>query len=203
MAHYFNAENTESKEFKIEVNYNSENFSFISDNSVFSKRELDYGTKLLIDGFLKETNSSLESLKCLDLGCGWGVVGILCTKFCDKANFDFVDVNERAIKLTEENLKLNKIETKNTCIKASDVCDEIINNKYDIVVTNPPFRAGNEVLFKFFSQAKQVLNKSGKFIVVLRRKQGSKTYVKKILESFKNYELIEKDKGYEVYCFTK
>lgn len=199
MAHYFDATDSKSQERLIEIDFENLNLYFWSDNSVFSKNELDDGSRLLIKAFLDNHSGNFS---CLDLGCGLGVVGIISNKFNSQLKFDYLDINARAVHLTKKNLSLNKLEGN---VFASDCLDAVVetDKKYDIILANPPIRAGNATLFKMFSQAKEVLNKGGKFIVVLRIKQGAKTYIKHIEEDFGNSKILEKDKGFVVCEFTK
>ena len=197
MAHYFNAEGVKSEEKQIVVDFNNKQVKFITDNAVFSKNELDDGSRMLIESFITQNSSNKL---CLDLGCGIGVVGILSTLFCNTLKFDYVDINNRAVLLTQKNLQLNN---QNGEVMLSDCLDAVLDKKYDIVISNPPIRAGNTVLFKMFSQTYSVLNKGGKFICVLRIKQGAKTYIKHIENLFKNSKIILKDKGFVVCEFVK
>ena len=199
MAHYFDATNIKSQERLIEIDFDNLNLYFYSDNSVFSKSELDEGSELLIRTFL---NNNKESYFCLDLGCGLGVVGIICNKINQSLKFDYIDINARAVHLTKKNLALNNLKGE---VFASDCLDAVVETqkKYDVIISNPPIRAGNETLFKMFSQSKECLNKGGKLVVVLRAKQGAKTYIKHIEELFGNSNILEKKKGFVVCEFTK
>ena len=197
MSHYFDATDVISRPKEIHIMFEKREIVFASDNAVFSKNGLDDGSRLLIKTFL---DLDINNANCLDLGCGIGVVGIISNVINKTLKFDYVDINERATKLTQKNLQLNNL-TGNVVL--SDCLDEIINNKYDIVITNPPFRAGNKVIYKMFSQSFQVLNNGGKLICVLRIKQGAKTYIKHIEEIFGNSKILNKDKGYVVCEFTK
>ena len=198
MAHYFDSTNTKSQERLIEIDYDNLNLYFYSDNSVFSKSELDEGSEILIRTFLNNYNGNLY---CLDLGCGLGVVGIISNKINSDFKFDYVDINARAVHLTKKNLALNNLKGE---VMASDCLDAVVetDKKYDIIIANPPIRAGNATLFKMFSQSKEVLSKGGKFIVVLRVKQGAKTYINHIEEIYGNSNILEKKKGFIVCEFT-
>ena len=197
MAHYFDSTNTKSYSGTYSVIFQKRCFDFNTDHGVFSKQHLDEGSKLLIEGFIK-TNP--ENLNCLDLGCGIGVIGIVCNTLSPSLKFDYVDVNERAVKLTTKNLEKNNLKGN---VYLSDCLDSVLDKTYDIVISNPPIRAGNAVFYNMFNQSYEVLNKGGKLIVVLRFKQGAKTYIKKISELFGNSNILEKDKGFVVCEFTK
>ena len=167
MAHYFDAKNTQSEQKLVDIKFFEDNFKFFSDNSVFSKNELDEGSKLLIDCFLKNISHS-QQLECVDLGC------CLTNK---SLKFYYVDITERAVLLTQKNLMLFNMQG-NTFV--SDCLDAVKHKKYDVVISNPPIRAGNGVLFRMFQESFDILKKGGKFVCVLRIKQGAKTYIKKI-----------------------
>ena len=197
MSHYFDSTGVKSKQKGIYICFLGREIHFISDNGVFSKNGLDDGSRLLINTFL---GLNYENKVCLDMGCGIGVIGIISNSVNKTLKFDYVDINDRAVTLTQKNLELNNLV--GNVIK-SDCLDEVINNNYDIVISNPPIRAGNDVLYKIFTQSYKVLNNGGKFICVLRIKQGAKTYIKHIEEIYGNSKIIAKDKGFVVCEFTK
>ena len=104
MGHYFTNENLPSdiKETKCSVLGN--NFTFLTDNGVFSKDGLDFGSRLLLEVVpLEEVGG-----KILDMGCGYGVLGIVLAKVLS-AKVDMVDVNLRALHLSKRNAKLNGV----------------------------------------------------------------------------------------------
>ena len=197
MAHYFDASGVKSKQVDIRIMFQGREFSFISDNGVFSKYGLDEGSGILIKTVL---DLNLSKSKCVDVGCGYGAIGIILNTLNKNLSFDYLDINERATKLTKKNIEKNNLEGN---IYLSDCLDAVILNKYDVVISNPPIRAGNTVLYKIFSQSYEVLNKGGKFICVLRAKQGAKTYIKHIEEIYGNSNILQKDKGFIVCEFIK
>ena len=198
MAHYFDSTGTKSEEKLISVNFLNSNVKFYSDNAVFSKNELDMGSCFLIEEILKLNISTKK--KCLDLGCGIGVIGILLNKNNKNLEFDFVDINSRAVNLTQKNLQLHN---QSGNVKLSNCLDEVLLNKYDIVISNPPIRAGNKILDKMFLQTIEVLNTNGSFICVFRYKQGAKTYINRLTNIFKNANILNKAKGFVVCEFKK
>ena len=100
MNHYFTNEQLPSNVQKKIININDKSYSFYTDNGVFSKKGLDYGSRSLITSLLNENISG----DVLDLGCGYGVIGIVLASFFD-INVDMVDVNLRAIHLEKRNIK--------------------------------------------------------------------------------------------------
>lgn len=188
MAHYF-TDNTELKSnvFTYETTILSENFSFFSDNGVFSKEGLDFGSRLLIEQF---KNPNVDGLL-LDLGCGIGVIGITLSK-CYNRESVLVDVNPRAISLTEKNALRNGVSCKAFCAD----CLTGIDYNYACVVTNPPIRAGKSVVYNFFAESYNHLVQNGELWVVMRRNQGAESAMKKLNEIFGNCEAVEKKNGF-------
>lgn len=194
MEHYFtNNPNTKSEFREINYTLNDKRFTFISDNGVFSKNKLDVGSLILINSYLERNNSSKEIL---DLGCGYGTIGIIVSKITGSF-VDMVDVNKRSLHLTEMNIKKNKV-----CCNSfySDAYSEV-NKKYDVILTNPPIRAGKDKVLEILMGAKDHLNNNGELWYVIRKDQGAKS-ITKTLENEYLTELIEKEKGYYIYKAT-
>ena len=195
MSQYFdNDKNIKSERRLIKFNFNNRNFSLYSDNGVFSKDRFDYGTKVLIDSI--DINSLCG--KVLDLGCGIGVVGIILGTINKNINIDMIDINERAINLAKDNLKLNKVKAN---VFSSDVYSNV-NKKYDYIITNPPIRAGKEVVRKFLLGGYDYLNDNGILYFVMRKDHGVKSMIKE-LENKYNVTIINKDKGFYILSLTK
>ena len=196
MSQYFdNDKNIKSEKRLIEFNFNDRQFSIYSDNGVFSKDRFDYGTKVLLE------NIDINSLcgKVLDLGCGTGVVGLILGTINNNISIDMVDVNERAIALAKENIKNNNLDNN---IFISDVYSNV-NDKYDYIITNPPIRAGKDVVRRFLFGAKDYLSDNGTLYFVMRKDHGVKSMIKE-LEEIYNVEVIYKEKGfYIVRCANK
>ena len=192
MGHYFiNDENLKSdiKEYKIKIE--DLLFKFKTDNGVFSKGELDFGTEVLIDTVLKE-----EILgNVLDLGCGYGVIGIVLNKI-KNVYVDLIDINKRAIHLTKLNIKDNDCNNIN-CFESDGYLN--INKKYNVIVTNPPIRVGKEKLYSLIIDAKEHLLDNGKIYLVIRKEQGAKSFIND-MEKYYNITILEKKKGFFVIC---
>lgn len=195
MSQYFdNDKNIKSERRLIKFNFNNRNFSLYSDNGVFSKDRFDYGTKVLLDSI--DINSLCG--KVLDLGCGIGVVGIILGTINKNINIDMIDINERAISLVRDNLTLNKVKAN---VFSSDVYSNV-NKKYDYIITNPPIRAGKEVVRKFLLGGYDYLNDNGILYFVMRKDHGVKSMIKE-LENKYNVTIINKDKGFYIVSLTK
>lgn len=190
MSQYFdNDKNIKSEKRLIKFNFNNKEFSVYSDNGVFSKDRFDYGTRLLLESIdIDNLNGNV-----LDLGCGIGVVGLILGTFNKNIVVDMVDVNERAIKLAIENIKLNSL---NNNIFISDVYSNV-NDKYDYIITNPPIRAGKDVIRRFLLGAKDYLSDNGTLYFVMRKDHGLKSMIKE-LEEIYEVEIINKDKGFYI-----
>ena len=195
MSQYFDNENNIKHNKKIiEFYFNDKNYNLYSDNGVFSKDKFDYGTRLLLDSI----DISKLSGNVLDLGCGIGVVGIILGTINKNINIDMIDINERAISLVRDNLTLNKVKAN---VFSSDVYSNV-NKKYDYIITNPPIRAGKEVVRKFLLGGYDYLNDNGILYFVMRKDHGVKSMIKE-LESKYNVTIVNKDKGFYIVSLTK
>ena len=195
MSQYFdNDKNIKSERKLINFSFNDKNFSLYTDNGVFSKDKLDYGTRILLE------NIDINNLKgrVLDLGCGIGVVGIILGTLNKNISIDMVDINERAIILTKDNVKFNNI---NNNVFVSNVYSNI-NGKYNYIITNPPIRAGKEVVRKFLLGGYDYLTDDGILYFVMRKDHGVKSIIKE-LENIYKVNIVNKEKGFYVVSLTK
>jgi 16S rRNA (guanine1207-N2)-methyltransferase len=165
-------------------------FRFKTDNGVFSKKEVDFGSRLLIEAFeMPDVNGSV-----LDVGCGYGPIGLSVARTFPNRTVHMVDVNERALTLTKENAELNQIS--NVKIYESDRLSTVVEVDFAVILTNPPIRAGKKVVHEIFEQSYQHLVPNGEMWVVIQKKQGAPSAVEKLNEIFSAVEIVEKDKGY-------
>ena len=202
MNHYF-SEKPEIKSEKRIIKYTIQNkkFEFITDNGVFSKSKVDFGTDLMLNEFLKK-NRGLEvgKIKILDIGCGYGVVSVVLKSFYPEISITLSDVNERALELSEENLK--KYDINDYHIIKSDAFEKI-TEKFNVILSNPPIRAGKDIIFKIYSEAYEHLNENGEFYCVIQTKHGAKSTQKKLMEIFGNCDTVTIDGGYRIFCSKK
>ena len=191
MEHYFtNNENLKSEINKLSYSYDNYVFSFLSDNGVFSKTKIDYGSKFLLETYLKNSDRQIDSF--LDVGCGYGYIGICLSKILGVKG-TLIDINKRALHLTKRNMDLNKVNIE--AFESSAY--ENVKDKYDLIITNPPIRAGKKVLLDILEGAKDHLNNDGECWFVMRKDHGVKTMIK-TLENTYNCEIIDKSKGFYV-----
>jgi len=192
MTHYYtNNIDLESHEVHIPFEYRDHHIVFISDYGVFSKERVDYGTRVLLNCMqIDQTKQRL-----LDVGCGYGVIGISLKKEYPWLKIEMVDVNERAVHLANASIKYNHVES----IKAyrSSVYENV-EGTFDIIVSNPPIRAGKKVVFEILEKAYNYLNIDGELFIVIQKKQGAPSAKKKMEEVFGNCEVVKRDKGYFV-----
>lgn len=188
MSHYFtDNRNLPQNRKEISFRFSGISYNLITDNGVFSKTEVDFGTWVLLDTLKDEPISG----RVLDVGCGYGVIGIVLTTLFKTVTMG-VDVNPRALGLAGENSKLNKVDVD---FKLSNCLDEVEGN-FNVIVTNPPIRAGKKIVHQIFEQSFDHLEANGCLYVVIRKQQGAESAIKKIKEVFKNCEVIRKEKGY-------
>ncbi len=195
MSHYFTNDNNLKSEYR-NILYNYEDFSleFISDLGVFSKDRVDYASKLLVESFLK-VEKNCNSI--LDVGCGYGFIGITISKIMNSF-VDMIDVNKRAVHLADLNIKKNKVKAKSFI---SD-CYSNIEKKYDVIISNPPIRAGKEIYMKIILNAINYLNDGGRLWFVMNKDQGAKSTIEKIKNIY-NVEVVKKSKGFFVIICKK
>lgn len=167
-------------------------FRFTTDSGVFSKRGVDFGTQLLIETFEEpEVAGDL-----LDVGCGYGPIGLALAKSFPNRLVQMIDVNERALELARENKQANGID--NAVIYKSDLFSEVGERRFAAVVTNPPIRAGKRVVHAIFEQSRDHLLDGGELWVVIQKKQGAPSALEKLKELFPFVEVASKKKGYYI-----
>lgn len=172
-------------------------FRFKTDNGVFSKREVDFGSRLLIEAFkLPEAPGQL-----LDVGCGYGPIGLSVAKLDPHRIVHMIDVNERALLLAKENAVLNQIT--NVKIYESDGLSNVTEAGFAAILTNPPIRAGKKVVYSIFEQSYEHLQDGGELWIVIQKKQGAPSAIEKLTEIFTDVETVDKEKGYFIIKAVK
>mgnify|MGYP002659760855 FL=1 len=194
MGQYFTNDNSiPSKLGKTKAVVLNNSFIFYTDNGVFSKDGLDFGSRLLLENIpLTEIGESL-----LDVGCGYGVFGIILNKILG-VKVTMCDVNRRALHLAEKNIKENKC---SDCSVIESNCYQNINSKYSTIITNPPIRAGKEVVYEILEGAKDYLFPGGRLFFVVRKEQGAKSIISDMQKIY-NVEVLERKKGFFIIKCT-
>ena len=197
-SHYFiNDANLANKPRLVTYTINGKTFELDSDVGVFSKNELDYGSKLLIETLLPNSFKG----KMLDIGCGIGPIGLTLAYFNPRLELTCSDVNTRALTLCEKNARKLALSQRVTCLQ-SDIYVEI-EGLYDSIVSNPPIRAGKKVTYAIYIGAKSHLIDGGSLYVVLRKAQGALSVKAYLEEIFGNVEVLARSKGYYILKSTK
>lgn len=170
--------------------FDNEVFRFTTDHGVFSKDNVDYGTYILLKAIYRcDLGDSL-----LDLGSGYGPVGIILKRFHPGLSVDMVDVNSRAIELAELNCINNGTDI------TVHLCEDILELKktFDTVMLNPPIRAGKKVIYGLYERSARVLNEHGHLYVVIRKSQGAMSTISELKKLFGQVKVIDKESGYFV-----
>ena len=198
MSHYFQDDPTlASKERRLSLDIDGKHLEFLSDNGVFSKDKIDEGTII----FLKVLVPLRLSGKILDLGCGYGPIGLTIAITSPDARVDLADINPRAVALCDKNARILGLSQRVTCLQ-SDIYEKI-EGPYDSIVVNPPIRAGKIVTYAMYEGAKQNLIDGGSLFIVIRKAQGAESAARYIESIFGNVTLLERHKGYHIYQAKK
>lgn len=188
MNQYFENNNNLKSDVKInKENINGTEFYFYTDNGVFNKKGLDFGTRLLLESIDYSNKSSF-----LDIGCGCGPIGIYISNLSDGFIVDMVDVNDRAIHLCKRYIKENK--KTNLNVFKSDIYENV-DSKYDCIITNPPIHAGKTKVYEIINNAKDHLNNNGELWIVMRKDQGALSMMRDFSDVF-TFEVVKKSKGF-------
>ena len=187
MSYYFDKNtNVDSKEVTTRAEIGGKFYTFKTYNNVFSKKGLDFGTRILLESIdVKDISGDV-----LDFGCGYGPIGIYIKSNTD-ANIDMIDINERALNLARSNANINKVDVN---IFESDIYSNVYK-KYDYIITNPPIRVGKKILYEILIKASEYLKEKGHLIFVINKDQGAKSTMKD-MEKYYKVKLVNKNKGF-------
>ena len=198
MSHYFQEDpNLASKIKEINFEVNGITMKLLTDNGVFSKNNVDEGSL----AFLKVLLPLDLGKNILDLGCGYGTIGLTLAKAHEEVRVTLADINSRAVALCMRNAELLNLSRRVTILQ-SDIYEKI-EGPYDSIVVNPPIRAGKAVTYRMYEEAKQYLIDGGSLYIVIRKAQGAPSASKYIEDIFGNVTLLKRDKGYYIYVATK
>lgn len=198
MSHYFiDDPSLKSNIRNISFEIDGKTITLQTDNGVFSKSRIDEGSY----AFLKVLVPLRLSGRILDLGCGYGPIGLTIAMTSSTARVDLADINTRALTLCRQNANLLGLSQRVTILQ-SDIYENI-EGPYDSIVVNPPIRAGKKVTYAMYDGAFQRLIDGGSLFIVIRKNQGGPSASKYIEDLFGNINLLKKDKGYYIYQAKK
>ncbi|MDD9150511.1 methyltransferase [Sporolactobacillus sp. CQH2019] len=179
----------------VTVQLRSQAFTFVTDAGVFSKKGVDFGSELLIEAFREPVIPG----KILDMGCGYGPIGIALSKSFPERPVMMADINERAAELAEENVRVNRVRAR---VCRSHLFEQI-DGRFAAIVTNPPIRAGKKIVYRIFSEGYDFLESKGELWTVIQKKQGAPSALKALQSIFGTVDVVVKKKGYFVFCAKK
>ena len=190
MSKMYYAENPDAAHdiHELRVDLLGEKMTFLTDAGVFSKKMVDFGSQLLLKCL--EVNQG-ETV--LDVGCGYGPLGLSLVKAYG-VQATMVDINNRALDLARQNAERNKVEA---TIFQSNIYEQV-KGKFDHVISNPPIRAGKQVVHEIIEKSKDFLGIGGDLTIVIQKKQGAPSAKSKMEDVFGNCEIVKKDKGYYI-----
>jgi 16S rRNA (guanine1207-N2)-methyltransferase len=190
--YYSNQPSTPHDEREFSFDLNGRVFRFVTDAGVFSRDRVDFGSLLLIETMEFPADASV-----LDVGCGYGPIGLSAAVRASRGWVTMIDVNERAVMLARRNAERNGIE--NVEVLISDLYSEVRGRTFDVILTNPPIRAGKDVVHRIFTEGHELLAEGGQMWVVIQKKQGAPSAWKKLQEVYSSVEEVEKKKGYSIF----
>ena len=192
MSHYFTYDpNQKSRKRLIKFNIFDKEIELETDSGVFSNKEIDRGTYIFIKTLLEMNLYG----KVLDLGCGYGPVGIsLKLILKDKIDLTCSDVNPKCVELTSRNLRQYDLNGK--CSLSDGYL--LLDGKFDFIVFNPPISAGKEKIYSLYEDSKKHLNENGKLYLVIRKDKGALSHMEYLKTLFSSVDVKHKEKGYFV-----
>lgn len=199
MDHYYTSKPTsESNRETWETKIEGKPYAFTTDAGVFSKKKIDTGSEVLMTT-AKRVQFPKGDL--LDVGCGYGPIGIYLADVFSERNIHMVDINERALDLAKLNAEENDVS--NVTTYPSNILDSVEKKDFAGILSNPPIRAGKEVVHGILKTAYNHLMTDGLLLIVIQKKQGAPSAKKKMKEVFGNVKRINLDQGYWVLASRK
>ncbi len=191
--HYYTAQpESKHKPGQVDYAYRSETLRFETDSGVFSRTEIDKGTDVLLNALPEQVAGDV-----LDMGCGYGVIGVTVGKHWPATRITMADVNERACGLSQQNARKNGVAAQ---VIVSDGYEKVLGNRYDWILQNPPIRAGKAVIYKMFADAATCLREGGQLWLVIRKQQGAPSALTYLRTLYAQARVVEKEAGYWIIC---
>lgn len=178
---------------ELRVDLLGEKMTFLTDAGVFSKKMVDFGSQLLLKYLDVNQGETV-----LDVGCGYGPLGLSLVKVYG-VQATMVDINTRALDLAQRNAEKNNAKA---TIFQSNIYARV-QGRFDHVISNPPIRAGKQVVHEIIEKSKDFLEIGGDLTIVIQKKQGAPSAKSKMEDVFGNCEILKKDKGYYILRSVK
>ncbi|MGB9676592.1 MAG: class I SAM-dependent methyltransferase [Candidatus Bathyarchaeales archaeon] len=196
-SHYFTSEQRSKLKLGLIRTYlRGKPFEFLTAPGVFSKRRIDLGTRLLIESMVLPDEGYT-----LDIGCGYGAVGIAAAVFNPKLHVVMVDVNERAVWLAMQNVQLNKVY--NATVKRGSLYAPVKSLKFNCILSNPPVSAGINAVKEIVSEAPEHMVHGATLQMVLKSKICGERIHGMFIEAFGNVKVHARRSGYRVLIAQK
>jgi 16S rRNA G1207 methylase RsmC len=195
--HYFTAYPKSKAKFGIIRTYlRGRPFEFLTASGVFSKKRVDLGTRVLIESMVLPEKGYV-----LDVGCGYGAVGIVAASSNPNLRVVMVDVNERAVWLAKQNIQLNSVS--NSEVRSGHLYEPVKDLTFNCILSNPPVSAGMETVKAIIAEAPKHMANKACFQIVVRSKIGGKRLKMLLEEAFENAEILARKSGYRVFISEK
>jgi 16S rRNA (guanine1207-N2)-methyltransferase len=194
--YYTNKPGAEHDEQQFTFDLRGHELRYTTDAGVFSRDRVDFGSLLLIENMEIPPHARV-----LDVGCGYGPIGLTAAKLAAAGKVTMIDVNERAANLARRNAERNGI--RNVEIRVSDVYSAVQGETFDVILTNPPIRAGKDIVHRIFTEGYELLAEGGAMWVVIQKKQGAPSALKKLQETYRHVDEVDREKGYSIFRAVK
>jgi 16S rRNA (guanine1207-N2)-methyltransferase len=195
--HYYSVQPTSTPKLGfIRANLCGRTFEFVTAASVFSKKRVDTGTRLLIESMILPDQGTV-----LDVGCGYGAVGIAAAAFKPALRVVMSDVNVRATRLAQENAERNKVA--NAEARCGYLYEPVGDSEFNVVLSNPPVSAGMDIVKSIITQAPKIMAPKATLQIVVRSKIGGKTLPAVLEDTFGNSRILARESGYRVLLSEK
>ena len=172
--------------------YRGDVLHFLVDRGVFASHGLDPGTALLIENLALGVRDRV-----LDLGCGWGAVGVAAARSASEGHVVMTDVNRRAARLARLNLEKNRV--RNAEVRVGPNFVPVGDETFDVIASNPPYRAGRPVVLGMLAGAPAHLTPRGRLVLVGKGSQGIRFYQEWLESHWEGaVEVLGRGSGYRV-----
>ncbi|MHA1144694.1 MAG: class I SAM-dependent methyltransferase [Candidatus Helarchaeota archaeon] len=193
--HYFTeSPSSDIKLFQIKCTLRNFPFSFTTSSGIFSPKRIDPGTALLIQNAIIPRNG-----KILDIGTGYGVIGVVLATVCPKCRVLMTEINERAVWLAKENVRRSGV--KNAAVLKSNFYNSIKETDFDLIISNPPLKLGHDPIFMFISESYKFLAQGGSLQLVIRKNHVR--IISHVSDVFSDVKVLASKKGYKVISARK